>query len=128
MIYGIGTDIVEISRIGQSIDKFGDQFINRIFTKDEQAAAQKRQDQTRFYAMRFAAKEACWKALSPGRDLGIGWLDLEVISNDEGQPMMRLHGKAAEFVADKTNHQGQCHLSLSDDGGMALAFVTLSAP
>lgn len=128
MIYGIGTDIVEISRIGQSIDRFGDQFINRVFTKDEQTAAQKRQDQPRFYAMRFAAKEACWKALSPGRDQGIGWLDLEVVSTDDGQPTMRLHGKAADFFANQTNHQGQCHLSLSDDGGMALAFVTLSAP
>ena len=99
MIYGIGTDIVEISRIGQSIDRFGDKFINRIFTKHEQTAAQKRKDQTRFYAMRFAAKEACWKALSPGRDFGIGWLDLEVITLMKA-PVL-LHSKAAEFVAGK---------------------------
>lgn len=127
MIYGIGTDIVDISRISQSIDRFGAKFVNRIFTETEQKAAATRQDQSRFYAMRFAAKEACWKALSPGRAMGIGWHDFEVISADDGQPLMRLHGKAADFFAKETNHQGKCYLSLSDDGGMALAFVTLSA-
>ena len=128
MIYGIGTDIVEIKRIGDAIDRHGDQFIRRIFTPSEQTAAKARGDQTRFYAMRFAAKEACWKALSPGRSQGITWLDLEVDSTEDGQPFMRLHGKAADYFAKATENRGQCYLSLSDDGGMALAFVTLSAP
>ena len=128
MIFGVGTDIVDISRIAEAIDRHGDKFIGRVFTKDEQTAAEKRGDKIRFYAMRFAAKEACWKALSPGRELGISWHDLEVDSTDQGQPFMRLHGKAADYFAQATDNRGQCHLSLSDDGGMALAFVTLSAP
>jgi len=128
MIYGIGTDLVEIDRIDKMITRHGQRFLDRVYTEDEQVAAQERGDQSRFYAMRFAAKEAAWKALSPGRDQGIGWQDLEIISRDDGQPVLNLRGKAKDYFAQETNNQGICHLSLSDDGGMALAFVVLSAP
>jgi holo-[acyl-carrier protein] synthase len=128
MIYGIGSDLVEIDRIAKIVARHGDRFVDRIYTKYEQSAAKKRADQSRYYAMRFAAKEAAWKALSPGRDLGIGWQELEIISRDDGQPLLNLKGKAADYFAKETNNKGMCHLSLSDDGGMALAFVVLSAP
>jgi holo-[acyl-carrier protein] synthase len=128
MIYGIGTDIVEIRRIEDAIAKSGDRFIDRIFTKEEQEAAGRRGDQARFYALRWAAKEAGWKALSPGYRNGVGWLDLEVTSNDDGKPAMVFYGKAAAFFEAETQGRGKINLSLSDDGGMALAFVVLSTP
>jgi len=127
MICGIGTDLVEIRRIEASLAKFGDRFIRRIYTEDEQAAARKRSDPARFYAMRFAAKEAAWKALSPGRKRGVSWVDLEVASQPDGKPHLVFHGAALEIFHQKTGTKGQIDLSLSDDGGMALAFVVLSA-
>lgn len=126
MIYGIGTDLVEVSRIQQVIDKNGARFLDRIYTKAEQDEAGKRGDPVRFYALRWAAKEAAWKALSPGRENGVSWLDLEVRSNQEGKPDLYFHGKAAEYFKDETDGLGKTSLSLSDDGGMALAFVVLS--
>jgi holo-[acyl-carrier protein] synthase len=126
MIYGVGTDIVEIKRIKDAIARRGDRFLNRIFTKKEQAAAAGRFDQARFYALRWAAKEAAWKALSPGYRNGVGWGDLEVTSSEDGKPVLVFHGKAAAFFEDETDGRGQAELSLSDDGGMALAFVVLS--
>lgn len=128
MIIGVGTDLVEVSRIGQSIEKYGQKFIDRVFTSDEQAQAESRKDQTRFYAMRFAAKEAAWKALSPGYSNGVAWHDLNITSNQDGKPELFFTNKAAEVFASMTENNGKTHLSLSDDGGMALAFVVLSAP
>ena len=126
MIYGIGTDLVEISRIKNSIDQFGDRFLDRIYTKDERNAAAERDDAVRFYALRWAAKEAAWKALSPGYQNGVGWKDLEIQSDEDGKPELILHGAAAEFFTDQTDGRGETNISLSDDGGMALAFVVLS--
>ena len=128
MVYGIGTDIVEIARIKAAIEKSGDRFLDRIFTADEQAAANKREDKIRFYALRWAAKEAAWKALSPGYQNGVGWHDLEVRSDEEGKPHLIFHGAAKDYFDEQTGGQGKTDLSLSDDGGMALAFVVLSAP
>ena len=128
MIYGIGTDIVEVARINAAIEKSGDRFLDRIFTGNEKAAAQDRTDKSRFYALRWAAKEAAWKALSPGYQNGVGWHDLEVISDQDGKPLLVFHGAAREYFENQTNGLGKTDLSLSDDGGMALAFVVLSAP
>lgn len=140
MIIGIGTDIVVIDRINAAITRFGDRFLRRIFTDGEISQAQKRKSpdtgpdtgsdtgpNARFYAMRFAAKEAAWKALSPGRDQGVGWRDFEVISNPDGSPGLLFHGRAAGVFETMTNGKGKTSLSLSDDGGFALAFVVLSA-
>lgn len=127
MICGIGTDLVEIKRIEASVGKFGDRFIRRIYTEGEQAAARQRSDPARFYAMRFAAKEAAWKALSPGRRSGVRWVDLEVRSHPDGKPELIFHGSALKIFHQKAGPQGQIDLALSDDGGMALAFVVLSA-
>lgn len=128
MIYGIGTDIVEIARITAAIEKSGDRFLDRIYTENEKAAAQDRTDKSRFYALRWAAKEAAWKALSPGYQNGVGWQDLEVINDQDGKPLLMFHGAAQEYFENQTNGLGKTDLSLSDDGGMALAFVVLSAP
>jgi holo-[acyl-carrier protein] synthase len=139
MIYGIGTDLVEIIRIEQTIKRFGQRFIDRIFTAHEQQAAGHRKDKVRFYALRFAAKEAAWKALSPtlspsdntlspSDNKGVGWHDLEISSNSDGKPELHFRGRAAEIFDDISGGGGMAHLSLSDDGGMALAFVVLFAP
>lgn len=127
MIVGIGTDLVEIARIEKSIAQFEARFIDRIFTANEQKSAALRGNQARFYAMRFAAKEAAWKALSPGRDQGVGWHDFEITATDDGKPELLFHGKAKELFSKMANGDGKISLSLSDDGGMALAFVVLSA-
>lgn len=128
MIIGIGTDLVQIERIGHIIDRFGARFLDRIYTPSEQQEAASRKQQTRFYAMRFAAKEAGWKALSPQRDGSIGWHDFEVTSTDQGKPVLAYHGAARSVFHEKSAGKGQIDLSLTDDGGFALAFVVLSAP
>ncbi len=125
MIYGIGTDIIAISRIDEIITKNGARFLDRIYTKQEQDIAATRADKARFYALRWAAKEAAWKALSPGYQQGVGWHDLEVSATEDGKPLLTFHSTAAAFFDAETNGQGKTELSLSDDGGMALAFVVL---
>ena len=131
MIIGIGTDMVSIDRIDRIIGRFGTRFLDRIFTPAEQRQAEGRTQKMRFYAMRFAAKEAGWKALSPDRRRRIGWHDFEVTSTDQGQPVLNFHGEARDLLAEKAGQggrrSGQIDLSLSDDGGFALAFVVLSA-
>ena len=101
MIIGIGTDIVSIDRIDRIIGRFGTRFLDRIFTPAEQHQAEGRAQKMRFYAMRFAAKEAGWKALSPDRRRRIGWHDFEVISTDQGQPVLNFHGEAQDVLAEK---------------------------
>ena len=127
MIYGIGTDIIEIGRISAAVGRHGERFLGRIFTEAERLGAGGRVDEARFYALRWAAKEAAWKALSPGYRRGVGWQDLEVISDSDGRPHLRFHGEAERYFAEETGGRGKTSLSLSDDGGMALAFVVLSA-
>ncbi len=134
MISGIGTDIVKIDRIGRLITRFGDRFRCRICTAAECAAGAKRYEKSggrnepRFFAMRFAAKEAAWKALSPPRSLGIGWHDFEVVQDASGKPSLILHGSAHSFFVAQFAAEPISHLSLSDDDGLALAFVVLSTP
>ncbi len=128
MIRGIGTDIVKIDRIGHLITRFGDRFRGRICRAAECAEAATRHDEARFFAMRFAAKEAAWKALSPPRTLGIGWHDFEVIQDESSKPSLILRGPAHSFFVAQFAAEPTAHLSLSDDGGLALAFVVLSTP
>ena len=128
MIIGIGTDLVKIDRIDRIIERFGGRFLDRVYTPGEQAEAASRQQKARYYAMRFAAKEAGWKALSPRRDSRIGWHDFEITSTQEGRPVLAFHGPAREDFEKMTGSDGRIDLSLSDDGGFALAFVVLSAP
>ena len=96
MILGIGTDLANIERIQGTLNRFGDRFRNRVFTEVEQAKAERRKDVAGTYAKRWAAKEACSKALGTGLSMGIAWRDMSVANLKTGQPTMALTGWAAE--------------------------------
>ena len=120
MIIGIGTDIVYIPHFQKALDKMGEAGIQRLFTQGEQALAKSRPAQTlQTYAKRFAAKEAVAKAFGTGIGT-VAWTEIEVVHNDKGAPQIQLYGKAAEFLR---KYKGKLHLSLSDDGEYAQAFV-----
>ncbi len=129
MILGIGSDICDIRRIAHSIERFGERFTHRIFTETERAKADSRSTQAETYARRFAAKEACAKALGTGIRGGVFWRDMEVVNRYGGQPTMRLTGGAAVRLAKLTppGHQAVIHVSLSDDPPMAQALVIIEA-
>lgn len=130
MILGIGTDLANIERIERTIARFGDRFINRIFTEPEQAKAQSRPlNVAATYAKRWAAKEACSKALGTGLRMGISWKDMAVSNLRSGQPVMTLTGWAAERLAALTppGHEAVIHVTLTDDHPWAQAFVVIEA-
>lgn len=129
MILGIGSDICDIRRIANSLGRFGEHFTQRIFTAGERARAESRLTQAETYARRFAAKEACSKALGTGMRHGVFWRDMEVVTRPGGQPTMRLTGGAATRLAALTppGHEAVIHVSLSDDPPMAMAFVVIEA-
>lgn len=130
MILGIGTDIVDIKRFETSIQKHGDRFLNRIFTPEEQAYCDQRPHfRAARYAKRFAAKEACLKALGTGRAFGIRWQDMEISRDELGKPTLSLRGNALGVLKGKLQiHQDfQLHLSLSDTKNQATAMVILDA-
>ncbi|WGI22534.1 holo-ACP synthase [Amylibacter sp. IMCC11727] len=129
MILGIGTDLANIERIAGTLDRFGDRFRNRVFTEREQAKAARRKDEAGTYAKRWAAKEACSKALGTGLAMGISWKDMSVSNLRTGQPVMELTGWAAERLAEMTpaGHKATVHVSLTDDHPWAQAFVVIEA-
>ena len=129
MILGIGTDLANIDRIAATLQRFGDRFRNRVFTEREQAMAQRRKDEAGTYAKRWAAKEACSKALGTGLRMGISWRDMGVSNLRSGQPVMHLTGWAAERLAKMTpaGHEAIVHVSLTDDHPWAQAFVVIEA-
>ena len=129
MILGIGTDLANIDRIAGTLDRFGDRFRNRVFTDVEQAKAERRKDTVGTYAKRWAAKEACSKALGTGLRMGISWKDMSVKNLRTGQPVMELTGWAAERLKDLTpaGHVATVHVSLTDDHPWAQAFVVIDA-
>ena len=129
MILGIGTDLANIERIEQTLARFGDRFRNRVFTPTEQAKAARRADEAGTYAKRWAAKEACSKALGTGLRMGIAWKDMAVTNLDTGQPVMALTGWAAERLAQMTppGHEAMVHVTLTDDHPWAQAFVVIEA-
>ncbi|MEO1995641.1 MAG: holo-ACP synthase [Planctomycetaceae bacterium] len=98
MIVGLGTDIVEIVRIGRMVERHGELFLNRIFTADEIQYCQRRRECYQHFAGRWAAKEAVMKTLGTGFIRGIGWQDIEVLSHPSGQPFVVLHGTAGEYA------------------------------
>ncbi|MDA0833527.1 MAG: holo-ACP synthase [Planctomycetota bacterium] len=100
MIVGIGTDIVEIVRIGKMIERHGDLFLNRVFTAEEVRYCQRRKNSFQHYAGRWAAKEAVMKTFGTGFTRGIHWQDIEVVSKRSGEPVIRIHG-GAEDLAQK---------------------------
>ncbi len=129
MILGVGTDMANIDRISGTLDRFGDRFRNRVFTEAEQEKAARRKDVAGTYAKRWAAKEACSKALGTGLAMGISWKDMSVKNLHTGQPVMELTGWAAKRLAEMTpeGHKAVVHVSLTDDHPWAQAFVIIDA-
>lgn len=129
MILGIGTDLANIERIERTLDRFGDRFRNRVFTKIEQQKAERRRDTAGTYAKRWAAKEACSKALGTGLRMGISWKDMAVTNLPTGQPQMALTGWAEKRLAEMTpkGHKAVIHVTLTDDHPWAQAFVVIEA-
>ena len=129
MILGIGTDLANIERIQGVLARHGDRFRNRVFTEIEQAKAERRMDTPGTYAKRWAAKEACSKALGTGLRMGISWKDMAVSNLHTGQPVMHLTGWAAERLAEMTpaGHEALVHVTLTDDHPWAQAFVVIEA-
>ena len=129
MILGIGTDLVDIRRIEATLKRFGDRFTERCFTEVERTRARRRPNPAAFYARRFAAKEACAKALGTGFRRGVFWRDLGVVSRPGGQPSMALRGGAALRLGQLLP-AGMCpriDLTMADEPPWAQAFVILSA-
>lgn len=129
MILGIGTDLANIERIQGTLDRFGDRFRNRVFTDVEQAKAERRKDVAGTYAKRWAAKEACSKALGTGLRMGISWRDMAVSNISTGQPVMALTGWAKDRLDSMTpeGHEAVVHVTLTDDHPWAQAFVVIEA-
>ncbi len=129
MILGIGTDLANIERIAGTLDRFGDRFRNRVFTEVELKKAARRRDEAGTLAKRWAAKEACSKALGTGLAMGIAWKDMAVRNLRSGQPVMELTGWAARRLAEMTpkGHRAVVHVTLTDDHPWAQAFVVIEA-
>ena len=129
MILGIGSDLTDIRRIQASLDRFGDRFRNRCFTELERRRWEAKPDAAASYAKRFAAKEACAKALGTGLRRGVFWRDMGVVNLRSGQPTLALTGGAAARLAEMTppGHKAVIHLSMTDDAPYAQAFVIIEA-
>ena len=129
MILGIGTDLANIERTQGTLDRFGDRFRNRVFTDVEQAKANRRKDIAGTYAKRWAAKEACSKALGTGLRMGIAWKDMAVTNLKTGQPVMHVTGWAEKRLSELTpaGHEAVIHVTLTDDHPWAQAFVVIEA-
>ena len=129
MIVGIGSDLSDIRRIQASLDRFGDRFRNRVFTELERTRSERKADAAASYAKRFAAKEACAKALGTGMRRGVFWRDMGVVNMRSGQPTMALTGGALRRLEEITppGMKAVIHLSLTDDHPYAQAFVIIEA-
>jgi holo-[acyl-carrier protein] synthase len=129
VIIGIGNDIIDIRRIEKTIERFGDKFIQRIFTPVEQAKSDRRANRAASYAKRYAAKEACSKALGTGFRAGIFWKDMGVVNLPSGKPTMALTGGALERLKSITppGMVPQIDVSITDEEEMAYVIVIISA-
>ena len=129
MRLGIGTDLANIDRIQGVLSRHGDRFRTRVFTESEQAKASRRKDEAGAYAKRWAAKEACSKALGPGLRMGIAWRDMSVSNLPSGQPVMEVTGWAKNRLDEITpdDHKAIVHVSLTDDHPWAQAYVVIEA-
>src|SRR5665647_1432846 len=129
MIVGMGSDLCDVRRIAKSIERHGDRFLNRIFTPAERAKAERRANMAETYAKRFAAKEACSKALGTGFRRGVFWRDMGVVNMPSGRPTMKLTGGALARLQAITpaGCEAQIDVSLTDDGPTAQAIVIISA-
>jgi holo-[acyl-carrier protein] synthase len=129
MILGIGTDIADVRRIAKVLERHGDRFIDRIFTPVERAKAERRRNRAETYAKRFAAKEACAKALGTGLRAGVWWRDMGVLTLPGGRPTLELTGGAKRRLDAITpaGYQARIDLTITDEGPTAQAFVIISA-
>ncbi|WP_373085265.1 holo-ACP synthase [Sneathiella sp.] len=129
LILGIGSDIIDIRRIEKTLDRFGDRFINRIYTEVEIAKSERRLNRVESYAKRYAAKEACAKALGTGFRRGVFWRDMGVVNMRSGRPTMNLTGGALEQLKRITppGMRVEIHLTITDEPPQAQAFVLISA-
>jgi holo-[acyl-carrier protein] synthase len=129
MILGIGSDLIDIRRIEKSLERHGERFTLRLFTDIERARAEGRAHRAATYAKRFAAKEACAKALGTGIRRGVFWRDMGVANLRSGQPTMILTNGALERLNDMIppGHQAKIHLTITDDYPLAQAFVIIEA-
>ena len=129
MILGIGVDLANIERISDVLERHGDRFRNRVFTELEQNKAEHRKDVAGTYAKRWAAKEACSKALGTGLRMGIRWKDMSVRNMYSGKPVMSLTGWAEKRLNEITpnGHSAVIHVSLTDDHPWAQAFVVIES-
>ena len=129
MILGLGSDITDARRIAKVIERHGDRFLTRIFTDIERAKAERRKNRAETYAKRFAAKEACAKALGTGIRHGVWWRDMGVVNMPSGRPTMALTGGARKRLDALTpkGYSAQIDLSITDEGPMSMAFVVISA-
>ena len=129
MIIGLGTDLANVERIGRTIDRFGDRFIQRCFTEIEQAKSERRKERIASYAKRWAAKEACSKALGTGLRMGVAWREMGVVNLPSGKPTMALTGGALirlEGLVPEGLHP-HIHVTITDDHPWAQAFVVIEA-
>jgi holo-[acyl-carrier protein] synthase len=129
LIVGIGSDLTDIRRIAKSLERFGERFTQRLFTDIERTRSERKVDRASSYAKRFAAKEACSKALGTGIRRGVWWRDMGVVNLPGGRPTMQLTGGALARLQAMTppDHQAQIDLSITDDWPLAQAFVIISA-
>ena len=129
MILGIGSDLIDIRRIESTLKRFGERFIERIYTDFERERSERRRNRVNSYAMRYAAKEACSKALGTGFRRGVYWRDLGVVNLPSGKPSMRLTGGAARRLDDMLPEGmlPQVDLTLTDEYPIAQALVIISA-
>jgi holo-[acyl-carrier protein] synthase len=123
MIVGSGIDLIEIGRIQQSLDRYGQRFLDRVFTAAEQAYCLRKRKAAESLAARFAAKEAGAKALGTGISFGVNWLEIEVVREPSGRPTLKFHGRAAQIAA----HLGASHaaVSITHTGSLSMASVVL---
>lgn len=129
MIIGIGSDLIDIRRVEKTLERFGERFVERIFTDVERRKSEARRMRAASYAKRFAAKEACSKALGTGLRRGVFWRDMGVVNLRGGQPTMALTGGALIRLTEITPEgmEAVIHLTITDDHPLAQAFVIISA-
>jgi holo-[acyl-carrier protein] synthase len=129
MIVGVGSDLCDIRRIEETLERYGERFIGRCFTDVEQRKSEGRRDRAASYAKRFAAKEACAKALGTGLRQGVFWRDMGVVNLPSGQPTMRLTGGAATRLAAilPSGCEAFIHVTITDEHPLAQAFIVIEA-
>jgi holo-[acyl-carrier protein] synthase len=129
MILGIGSDLIDVRRIERTVERHGERFLGRIFTATERATAERRANRYETYAKRFAAKEACAKALGTGLRAGVFWRDMGVVNLASGRPTMKLTGGALQRLQAITpaGFDARIDVTITDEGPLAQALVVISA-